>query len=383
MTYKWYNSNKVAGYDRFIDGLKNVTTDYVQFMPDDDYFNELTMRKHVTLLDKDKDLVGAYGHSLAFNLSKNKKETFWWLLDEYTHNNSDESHPDPMKRMFYATFDRNRNAYFSLYRTEVLLRLYQKTSKAGIINSVKKGKLVADTKFFYLGDFAFTYFSLMAGERKNSHFPMMAYEIGNEVAEVGKGGERVVHNELVLDKEFNFIKRTKKVVDALVAEYEYHHKTKKPEALRKWFESILLTWLSTLGLFANSSINHLNNALSHLGRSYDKLFLVHPTVFTHDKINFNSKQINCRNCEIRNEEICKKYLNDYQFLFSEMKKIADVPFRVKENGFPELDHLHLLLRERPKSSQEKKTEYAKRKIKKEPQIKNAIRYLKGRKKLDF
>lgn len=348
--YKWYNSDTVSGYERIISGIKRSNTDYIQFMPDDDYFNESTMRKHVSLLDEDDSLVGAYGHSLSFNLRRRADGVpdTWIFLDHYRHNISNESMEEPLKRLFYAIFDRNRNSYFALYRRNVLLDLHESVKEAAVLNTTdKKGNIVADTEFFYFGDFSMTLFSLMAGKKMNSHLPMMAYEVGN----VQAGIVRKVQHELAMDPNFQFVKRSKMLVDKLVQVFERTYKSKKDKRklLEKYFENLLLTWISSVGVFCNSSISNLNETLTQLGQPYAQLIKVPPATFTHDKFVFDDKEeFKCRNCEARGDDVCVKTYSDYKFILEEMKSMSNVPIRITEVGYPEFELMQTLFNDRPR-----------------------------------
>ena len=358
---QWYDSDVYSGYDRMIAGMANVGTDFAQFMPDDDYFCEPTMRRHVTMLDENPDAVGAYGHSIEFDTVFNKHgepaQARLWICKD--HNATDDAFDHPIERLFYAFFEKSRSAYFCLYRSEILLRSLKGAKKAGVLNlELKDGTELADTEFFYFGDLAMTAVPLIIGKKLNSHLPMLAYQIGNSVnaspasEDKTAGPVRRSHHMLPLDESYQFLTRSKMLIDTMVEEYEREHATGKPEVLQQFFGELLIAFLGSVATAGPALPLQAvyNEALRELGGDRQSMLAAWPRlIFHHQPFDITGDGTSCKVCAANGLTTCQTVSAGYGFLLAEIPTIMGVKrLRIIEKSPTEREMTEILYsRRRP------------------------------------
>lgn len=356
---RWYDSGVYSGYDRMIAGMAEVDTEFAQFMPDDDYFCEPTMRRHVTMLEENPTAVGAYGHSIEFDTVFNKlgepMHARLWLCQE--HNATDDAFEHPIERLFYAFFEKSRSAYFCLYRSEILLRALKGAKKAGVLNlEHDDGTEIADTEFFYFGDLAMTAIPLIIGKKLNSHLPMLAYQVGNSVnastanEDKAAGPVRRTHHMLPLDESYRFLTRAKMLIDTIVEEYEQEHATGKPEVLSEFFAELLIAFLGSVSTSGLSLQTMYNRTLGELGGSRQSMLSMWTKLtLPHMPFDINHGVPQCKVCVANGLTTCQDVRASYGFLISEVPRIMGADrVKIVEKGPTEVEMAEVLYsRQRP------------------------------------
>lgn len=374
VSYKWYDSSVATGYDRLVDRLSEIDTDYAQFMPDDDYFCEDTMRRHVTLLDENPEAVGAYGHAASFStvFKHDGSPNCTQLGFDFERNTVTDNEDEPLQRIFKSFFAKSRAAYYSLHRTDVLLRAVVAAKRGSVLNDIcRNGKSEIDMDCFYFGDIIMYAVPLMMGKKINSGLPMVAFQIGNsfdsatrknppEMEGADKGGDlsasisiaeelnhaprsqlngRQPHHKLPLHKEFRYPERAELLITVLTDEYEQLHRTGRPDAIDRFFRELVMSWLGSIGTGGMHAISALNRALLDIYSVTSPGSKVRQNLLlNHDILNVEANHTTCEICEIAHSKLCEEIKRQYAFLLRELRYINGTSrFRVQQQDRPEIE----------------------------------------------
>ena len=252
--YCWHDTSIVSGYERTVDGLRQITTPFVQVVPDDDFFSEAAIREHVAIMESTPDATGVYGHAISFQIrsSGNDAENYAQLRLNRSQNSLDYTFDHPLQRIFYSIFEKSRPAHYCLYRRDVLLRATLAALECSVVPEAAgqaEGETLLDSRCYYLGDLAITIMSLILGKKINSGSPAIAFQFGQSFdsgqnAKKNKVPERVPHQRLLLDPSYNFPLRMKLFVDRMVEEYTSEDANADVQAAKLFFENITLAFFA-------------------------------------------------------------------------------------------------------------------------------------------
>ncbi|MBU1211368.1 MAG: hypothetical protein KJ587_08860 [Alphaproteobacteria bacterium] len=267
----WYDSANVSIYQRLIAGAELVQCDYIQVVPDDDYFSEAAIRYHVEMLDNSPAAVGAFGHVLSFREVNNlgDENHRLHLRLPVCENRPDYIFDHPISNIFYAVCEKGRGQYYCLHRRDVLiksLRVAQVSSVLLTASSDHEHAAQIDSRCYYFGDLAMTVMPLILGKKMNSGLPSVGYQTGQSF-DVGDGAkkhevpERLPHHRLLLDPSFEFGVRARKFIATLGFEYLLAHPASDTEAVDEFFTHITMSFFGSLA--ANSVLLRTYNQAGH------------------------------------------------------------------------------------------------------------------------
>jgi hypothetical protein len=223
------------------------------------------VRRHVEILDEQKDAVGVFGHAMGFqyvatsNGASNGGGPVIKLVSDPPGNRVDYLFEHAITRLFYFFFEASRASYYCVYRTEILLRAMRVAERYGVLSARGKDGVadsLCDSRCYYLGDLIVGAVPLIWGKKLNSGMPYCAYEIGQsfdrkEVSESLGVPPRVSHYMLPLDPEFKFAERGAGFVDALVSECETALPDMDSSGLREFFAHQLMVFLGSQAVTKN------------------------------------------------------------------------------------------------------------------------------------
>ncbi|MBU1211358.1 MAG: TIGR00180 family glycosyltransferase [Alphaproteobacteria bacterium] len=328
--YGWWDSALVAGYQRLIAGCELVETDYVQLVPDDDYFSQTAMRRHVEILDEHSDAVAAYGHTIAFREMNNAGDQNYHLQVRLPtrENLPDYTFDHPISNIFYSMFERSRAAYYCLYRRDVLLKSLRVAQESSVLvdaGSRNENDSLIDSRCYYFGDLAMTMMPLILGKKINSGLPSVGYQVGQSFdkgasAKEHKVPERLPHHRLLLDPSFEFAVRARKYIDCLVSEYSLAHPGSDAEALDGFLTHVTMAFFGTMA--ANSVLlRTYNQAGKRLGVPGRMRLRAVQNVSKASEILELSQLPDSGSATPRGEVIeTKRIIRDYQFLTDEISR---------------------------------------------------------------
>jgi len=336
-------------------------------MPDDDYFCEDTMRKHVTLLDERPDAVGAFGHAASFLPVSKQDGTphFVQVRIKPEDKPDNDTFTDPIQRIFYAFFEKSRSSYYSLYRTDVYLRSVIAAKRGSVLNDADH----VDSNYFYLGDAILTALPLIVGNKINTGLPMVAFQIGNsvgvnlpepseslssprrETVDHSKKSDRnntgptaimqtrQPHHMLPLLPEFQFAKRAEMFISTLTEEYEAVQQTAKPQVLDRFFRELLMCWIGSIGMGGGYATSAFNRTRKNLALGPDGHVSVRNSgIMKHDIVEIDGPRDVCKICEAGGSVLCDDIKLQYGFFLNELININGASsFQLREEDWLEIE----------------------------------------------
>ncbi|KUO68129.1 MAG: hypothetical protein APF80_08470 [Alphaproteobacteria bacterium BRH_c36] len=322
----------MAGYQRLIAGCELVVTDYVHFVPDDDYFSEPAMRRHAELLDATPQTVGAFGHAISFRIvnGPDHEDYHVELRNTAIENRPDYTFHHPITRILYATFEKSRAAYYCLYRRETLLRALLAAQKSSVFKGGSKADgtdSLIDSRCYYFGDLAMTISPLIAGTKINSGLASVGFQKGQSFDKGGESArknnvpERLPHHRLLLEPSFEFAARAEQFINAMTQEYLDQQPAAEAAAVRDFFTDLTTAFFGALAS-GTTMISRYNNTCRALAMDPRKTIdeLRRETTLT-------------RTWQVTGEEFRNDYASRYAFLTEDVAQHYGVTkFKLYEIG---------------------------------------------------
>lgn len=338
--YAWYDSQSVSSYDRVLDGIERSDTDYVQVVPDDDYFSDSALRRHVQILDESPDAVGAFGHSIGFLRTRGQESEGFIRIDvaEY-RNKPDYVFDHPLVRLHYALLEKSRSSYYCVYRSEVARRMYMASRRFAELDQGEGHQI--DPRAYYFGDLLVTALPVLMGKKVNSGLPAVACELGQSFDMNVQPGSSVPprqkHYLLPLDEEFRFRERVQLFVDGVVSVYKSCHECPDEDALRDFLASLTMVAIGSTA-FTGDWISRFNKLVGVFSVGSESVVRTFAGITKEHQLTAQGSDDGCGVCSSEGHDVCGRTREDYSFALDHLLEHHGIAqWRILEFGSVELE----------------------------------------------
>lgn len=333
--YAWYDPSSVTSYDRVLDGIERSQTDYVQVVPDDDYFSDAALRRHVHILDESPDAVGAFGHSVGFLRSKGGDVDDFIRVDVADYRNQpDYVFDHPLARLHYALLEKSRSSYYCVYRSDAARQVYEAAQSFALLGA-------SDAQAYYFGDLLITALPVVLGKKVNSGLPAVACELGQsfDTGDQLDSGvpPRQKHYLLPLDEDFHFRERVQLFVDGVISVYRSHHECPDEAALREFLNSLAMVAIGSTA-FTGDWISRYNKLIRTFSVGAEAAVQTFAGITTLHQLLADGSGEECSVCRSGGHDLCDRTRDDYAFALDHLLKHHHTEhWRVLEFGPVEME----------------------------------------------